>query len=249
MVVGVYGLGRFGSFWASVLSHHFPVKGYSRNPDRAAPANVVKASEDEVLGADVLFLTVAISAMEEVLRRIGQRVGKNTLVFDTCSVKIIPVELMKKYLPPDVQIIGTHPMFGPDSGRNGVDGLPIVFCPVRVSEQNANEWRRLFSSMGLSVKERTPEEHDREVAHTQGITHFIGRVLQDLNLAPSDIATVGYTRLLEIIEQTCNDPWQLFLDLQRYNPYTAQMRVALYTSLKKIKDLLETSLDSSTPPK
>lgn len=248
MVVGVYGLGRFGSFWASVLSHHFPVKGYSRNPDRQVSPSIAKASEAEVLACDVLFLTVAISAMEEVLRRIGPRISRDTLVFDTCSVKIIPVELMKKYLSPEVQIIGTHPMFGPDSGRNGVEGLPLVYCPVRVSEANADEWRRLFRSMGLNVKDRTPEEHDREVAHTQGITHFIGRVLQDLNLAPSDIATVGYAKLLEIIEQTCNDPWQLFLDLQRYNPYTAEMRVALYTSLKKIKDLLETSLDSATPP-
>ncbi len=29
-----------------------------------------------------------------------------------------------------------------------------------------------------------------------------------------------------VVEQTCNDPLQLFADLQRYNPYTKQMRMA-----------------------
>ena len=183
--------------------------------------------------------------MEEVVERIASRVRSDVLVFDTCSVKIHPVEVMQRLLPAKTDIIGTHPMFGPDSGRSGVSGLPIVYCPVRVSGKRNRFWRAAFESLGLSVKDLTPDEHDREAAYTQGVTHFIGRVLEDLSLKPSTISTVGYTKLLEIIEQTCNDPWQLFLDLQHYNPYTAAMRVELYTSLRKIKDKLESSLDLS----
>lgn len=83
------------------------------------------------------------------------------------------------------------------------------------------------------------EEHDREAAFTQGITHFIGRVLKDMNLKPSPIATMGYRKLLEIVEQTCNDPWQLFLDLQQYNPYTKEMRNQLQTSFQRILSSLD----------
>ena len=43
---------------------------------------------------------------------------------------------------------------------------------------------------------------------------------------------MGYNKLLEIVEQTCNDPWQLFLDLQRYNPHTREMRARLEKSLR-----------------
>ncbi len=68
----------------------------------------------------------------------------------------------------------------------------------------------------------TPDEHDREAAFTQGVAHYIGRVLSDLGIQRSPIGTVGYNKLLEIVEQTCNDPWQLFLDLQRYNPAHAR---------------------------
>ncbi len=246
MEVGVYGLGRFGSFWASLLAQRFSVKGYTRSGDRAVPPGVTWASEDEVLSCDALFLAVSISAMEQVVGRIASRIAQRTVVFDTCSVKLYPISVMKRILPKEIRIIGTHPMFGPDSGRNGVSGLPIVYCPVRVDDATAAEWRSHFLAMGLRVSDLSPEEHDREVAYTQGVTHFVGRVLNDLGLKPSAISTVGYAKLLEIIEQTCNDPWQLFLDLQRYNPYTAEMRVALYTSLTKTKERLESSLESDT---
>ncbi|HUX21495.1 MAG TPA: prephenate dehydrogenase/arogenate dehydrogenase family protein [Spirochaetia bacterium] len=242
MKVGVYGLGRFGSFWATVLSRKFDVLGFSRSRDRVVPEGVLRATEDEVLACDAVFLAVAISAMDEVASMIAPRLRPNSLIFDTCSVKVHPIAVMQKYFPQSVEIIGTHPMFGPDSGKRGVTGLPIVYCPVRVSDEHDRFWRDAFGSLGLSVKDLTPDAHDREAAYTQGVTHFIGRVLQDLSLKPSTISTIGYAKLLEIIEQTCNDPWQLFLDLQHYNPYTAPMRVELYTSLAKIKSKLESSI-------
>lgn len=246
MNVGVYGLGRFGAFWAGVLAKNFTVYGYSRSSARPTPEGVVRASEEEVLGCDAVFLTVAISAMEEVVERIAPRVAPGSVVFDTCSVKVHPIEVMRRLLPDTVDIVGTHPMFGPDSGRSGVTGLPIVYCPVRASEELSAYWRNVFETLGMVVKDLTPEQHDREAAYTQGVTHFIGRVLDDLDLKPSTISTVGYRKLLEIIEQTCNDPWQLFLDLQHYNPYTADMRVALYESLHRVKDRLESSLDEDS---
>jgi prephenate dehydrogenase len=208
-----------------------------------APAGVELVGENEVLACDAVFLTVAISALDAVLARIGDRLAEGTVAFDTCSVKMRPIESMLRYLPPGVSIIGTHPMFGPDSGRDGVAGLPIVYCPVRAEAAVAEEWRHTFHSMGLNVRELTPQEHDREAAYTQGVTHFVGRVLEAMKLQPSEIATVGYRKLLEIIEQTCNDPWQLFLDLQRFNPYTSEMRNRLSESLKRIVEEVEKSPD------
>ena len=84
--------------------------------------------------------------------------------------------------------------------------------------------------------------HDREAATTQGITHYLGRVLAELKLADSEIATLGYRKLLDIIEQTCNDSWQLFFDLQLYNPYTKEIRTSLSRSLKYIDNKLDTAV-------
>jgi prephenate dehydrogenase len=130
-------------------------------------------------------------------------------------------------------------MFGPDSSKNGIAGLPMILTPVRLPEESYRFWEDTFTSFGLRVVKMSAEEHDREAAFTQGITHFIGRVLKDMNLKPSPIATMGYRKLLEIVEQTCNDPWQLFLDLQQYNPYTKEMRNQLQTSFQRILSSLD----------
>ena len=125
---------------------------------------------------------------------------------DTCSVKTYPVGLMERLLPATASILGTHPMFGPDSARNGVADLPMILCPVRIAARELERWRAFFASLGLSVSVMTPDEHDREAAFTQGVAHYIGRVLSDLGIQRSPIGTVGYNKLLEIVEQTCNDP-------------------------------------------
>ena len=246
MKVGVYGLGRFGFFWSSVLSNRFDVCGYNRTPLNSAPRGVKLVSEDEVLSCDALFLCVAISSLERVLAGIAPRLRPQTVVMDTCSVKVYPARLMEQLLPGRIGIIATHPMFGPDSasGGRGVEGLPMVVAPVRAEDETARFWKSEFAAMGLRVAEMTPDDHDREAAYTQGITHFIGRVLEDLSLSPSLIATKGYAKLLEIVQQTCNDPYQLFLDLQRYNPYTWKMREDLSRSVQRVLESISLGADS-----
>jgi prephenate dehydrogenase len=248
MVVGVYGLGRFGSFWAELLSSRCEVRGWSRNAARPTPPGVRRVDEVELLSLPAVFLCTSISSMEEVLARIGGRVRPGSLVMDTCSVKIHPVRLMEQALPPPVSILGTHPLFGPDSARDGVRGLPMILCPARIGEGKLHEWEGFFGSLGLDVRVMSPEEHDRQAANTQGITHYVGRVLADFGIAPSTVSTLGYRKLLEIVEQTCNDPWQLFLDLQRYNPHTREMRVRLKRSLERVMGMLENGEDAPGGP-
>ena len=239
MKLGVYGLGRFGSFWAAQLADFVEVCGYSRRPKEDIDPRIAVVGEDELLESDIIVLCVAISAMGEVSQRIAPRLRSGTLVMDTCSVKVYPVSVMEQEFDDTVQLVGTHPMFGPDSGRNGIAGLPMVYAPVRVRNEQDSFLRELFSRMELRLVELSPDEHDRNAAYTQGITHFLGRVLQDMHLEPSEIATLGYTKLLEIIEQTCNDPEQLFIDLQRFNPHTHEMRESLRASLDQFMSKLK----------
>ena len=85
----------------------------------------------------------------------------------------------------------------------------------------------------------TADDHDRDAAFSQGVTHFIGRVLKEMDLEEKEIATKGYISLLEIVEQTCHDPLQLFYDLQRFNPYTRDMRHSLRLALENVGYRLE----------
>ena len=238
MEAAVYGLGRFGTFWAECLYRAgADVIAYSRS-EHELPEGVRRAGEDEVLNAHVLFFCVAISSFEDVLKRVGGRIGKDTIVMDTCSVKILPSKWMKENIPSDRTIIATHPMFGPDSGRNGIKGLPIAMCPVSPKGKAYDEMKAFFSSMGLEVLEMSAEAHDEEAAYSQGVTHFVGRTLDQMGMKPTPIATQGYRNLMTIVEQTCNDPLQLFYDLQRFNPYAKEMRLSLQVAIEKVLNAL-----------
>jgi hypothetical protein len=46
---------------------------------------------------------------------------------------------------------------------------------------------------------------------------------------------------LDLIQQTCNDPFQLFLDMQHANPYTGAMRDDLKASLERTLNRLDTT--------
>lgn len=241
---GVYGLGRFGRFYARVLSRYGSVRAYSRNPAAPAPEGVERVDEAELCEQPVIILCVAISALREVLQRLAPRLKPGTLVMDTCSVKSLPSAWMEELLPAEIKVLATHPMFGPDSASGGLRGLPMILHPVRLGAGELARWQDFFEGLGLSVQIMKPELHDREAAFTQGLTHYLGRVLALLDLNPSRIASLGYRKLLEIIEQTCNDSWQLFYDLQQYNPYTREMRERLGSSLNEVKRLLDEHVKS-----
>jgi hypothetical protein len=119
-------------------------------------------------------------------------------------------------------------MFGPDSvSALGLAGLPVVLDRFRASAETYDFWRRYFERKQLRVIELDADQHDRLAAYSQGVAHFIGRVLDELRIHATPIDTVGARKLLEIREQTCHDTWELFTDLQTKNPYTLDMRVAL----------------------
>ncbi|MEN8189648.1 MAG: prephenate dehydrogenase/arogenate dehydrogenase family protein [Thermodesulfobacteriota bacterium] len=244
--VSVYGYGRFGKLWADILAENFHVQVFSRRglqPEEVSPGTTI-CDQRTIFDCDALFFCVAISSFEEVLKQSAPYCKKETVFFDTCSVKVFPAGWMKKYLPEESSIIATHPMFGPDSYRKTTRKLPMVMCNISTAPTIFADWNDYFTSRSMQVEVMTPEKHDETIAYSQGITHYIGRVLAELQLRPSSIDTHGYRHLLEIIEQTCNDSRQLFFDLLHFNPYTKQMLKSLNHSLDRIStDLAKNEKD------
>ncbi len=234
--VSVYGYGRFGKFWANILAQDHHVKVFSRRglkPEEVSEGIEITTYEG-LFECDAMFFCVAISSFEEVLQQCKPLLKKDVLYFDTCSVKVKPAQWMAENLPDGSSMIATHPMFGPDSYFESKDPLTMMMSNLNADETVFSNWVDFFNSKKMHVEVMTCEDHDKKVAYSQGITHYVGRVLADLNLHRTEIDTLGYRKLLEITEQTCNDSWQLFMDLQQNNPYTAQMREDLHHSIEKI---------------
>jgi len=118
-------------------------------------------------------------------------------------------------------------MFGPDSSRGGFKGLPMMMENINAAKTEYKFWKDFFAKQGLMVLEMTAAQHDKQAAMSQGLAHFMGRLLQGLRIKPSQIDTVGAKQMLQIKDYTCNDTWELFKDLQNFNPYTKKMRLSL----------------------
>ena len=181
-------------------------------------------SLSEVCRSQVVLLSVPISAVPTVCRSISPLLGGGQTVIDTCSVKSRPVQWMLEYLPDSVEILGTHPLFGPDSGKDGIDGLKIAVCPIRIDEERYWEIRGFLQRLGLVVIETTPEDHDRQIASNQAIFHLIAQAMGRLDWGAKPISTPGPDAFFQLVRTVQKDTSQLFLDMERENPFAAECR-------------------------
>jgi hypothetical protein len=58
-----------------------------------------------------------------------------------CGPQVFPKQLLLMSLPPEVDILCTHPMFGPDSGKGSWAGLNFMFEKVRIGTDPKRERR------------------------------------------------------------------------------------------------------------
>ncbi|PIZ94392.1 MAG: hypothetical protein COX81_03720 [Candidatus Magasanikbacteria bacterium CG_4_10_14_0_2_um_filter_37_12] len=237
MKIGIIGYGRFGKLWAEVCKPFADVLVYDKNIENGE-------SLGDVLGSDVLFLLVPISEIENICKEIADKLDEKTIVVDACSVKMYPVEVMKKVLKADQPIMATHPLFGPDSvKRDGLVGQKIVVCPVQGTEDQFQQCEEILTKLKLEIIHTIPEDHDRQMARSQALVHFFGRGLAELKLENQEISTPDYYSLLRINELVVNDTWQLFFDMQRFNPFAKDVRLTLLHSLQALEKNIESDED------
>lgn len=236
-MIGIIGYGRFGRLAARYLAKDYSVIvcGRGNIDDGNLPANVRTGSMEEVCSQRVVIPCVPISSFNAMLKTVAPLIRADALVVDVCSVKAYPVQWMQTELPRSVSILGTHPMFGPDSAAAGIDGMKIALCRIRMSDSLYRKTVDYLTRAGLTVVETTPEEHDRQIAVSLALTHFIGRSLSAFKAGQLQIDTEGYKRLLHILDVVEHDTWQLFVDMNRYNPYAKEIRRSFMQAVEKIE--------------
>jgi prephenate dehydrogenase len=238
--LGFIGFGSFGQFIIPHLKPYFDITVF----DQIDHSNVAKAlgvkwgSLEETAQKEFLALAIPVQFLEDLLINIKDIVRPNSLIFDLSSVKVKPIELMLKYLPVNVEIIGTHPLFGPQSGKHGIAGLNIVVCPIR--SKRASILSRFFSEeLMLKVLERTPDNHDQQMAYVQALTHFIGRSINAMDIPDVEQKTPAYQYLLDIKRNLGGDSMDLFLTIELENPYAKSVRDQFIKELTKLNDSLD----------
>ena len=233
--VSIIGFGRFGNLLYELLQKGFEVNVFDIDSNNETES-VRFVSLEDVLKNDTIFLAVPIRDFEELMKDLSTKIQGNKTVIDVCSVKVHPKNMMVEHLSNEVDIIATHPLFGPDSFQER--GSVMMMEKVRDQHSRYDFWKSYFGSQDIIIEEITADQHDMMTAKSQGLTHLIGRVIDDFGTQKTNIDTVGYQALHKLVSQTCNDSWELFEDIQKFNPYTESMITDLNQSFKRIVDSL-----------
>lgn len=238
--VGIIGFGRFGQLIAKHLKDHFQVFVSDKIDKRKIAENIGAkfTSLEKCATKNIVLLCVPISDFEDVLKQIVPFL-KDSVVADVCSVKEKPVNAMEKMVPKDCECIGMHPLFGPDTVKNGLKGKKIVLCPVKT--KRLIEIKNFLSELGLNVIISTPKEHDEQMAKSLGLIHLIGRALNKIGVNNIEMATPTHEMFIELVNIVKNDSEQLFVDMQQYNRYSKDIRKKLIKELIKLDGELNDS--------
>ncbi|MBI3273636.1 MAG: prephenate dehydrogenase [Candidatus Colwellbacteria bacterium] len=240
MNVGIIGFGNFGKFFARKLATAFEVSVWDcRNfSGEASEMGVKWATLEQVANRDLVVLAVPLQSMESLLTKLASRINLNALVMDVCSVKQEPLRLMQKYLAQE-EFLFTHPMFGPQSAKNGWHGHRLVVCPVATPSAKSEFVLQFFRDQGLKLFEMTAEQHDREMARVQALTHFVARALKECEVKNSPFGTFAYDHLCKAVELLSGDSWELFETIELGNPFAPEIRREFMESLQKLERKLQ----------
>jgi prephenate dehydrogenase len=187
LIIG--GTGETGQWFASFYKSHgwdVYVWGANARVDIAKKLGVHFADDlnKEISQSDVVMISVPIDITEQVIARTAPGMKKGSLLMDITSVKTGPMSAMQQYAPDGVEILGTHPMFGPTIPD--VQGQTMILIPV---EGRSGHWtgiiHSLYEDSGAHIVVTTALEHDRMMAVVQGLTHFayisIGSAMSQLD--------------------------------------------------------------------
>lgn len=203
-MIGIVGFGAFGQLISRHLRPYFQMCAYDPDPELRPIAEchgVTLASLEMAASRPVVVLATPVGRLQEVVDAVSPHIQPQSLVLDAASVKLGPADILKRGLPEHAEIVATHPLFGPQSARDGIAGLKVVVCPIR--------GRRCFRlaaflrhQLRLSVIMTTPEDHDREAAIIQGLTQFIARALVQIEPLPKRMTTKSFDLLLEAVNMS-----------------------------------------------
>jgi len=146
---------------------------------------------------------------------------------------------MLENAPEGVDVIGTHPMFGPRVAS--LDGLVFIVTPAR-----GGKWLpwllEFLKAGGAKVFETTPEEHDEIMSVVQGLTHFtyiaVASTLRELGVdvrQSREFASPIYGLMLDLIARIVGQSPQLYASIQTHNPLSVRVHETFIREAEKLK--------------
>ena len=209
MKIGVIGLGLIGGSIFKKARHKYEVVGVSRTLNEE---NV--SSEYEILqGCNVVFVCTPMNKTLEILDKLENYLGENTIVTDVCSLKEFVSHKSYKY-----KFIPSHPMAGTEncgwesSFPELFEGATWAVTPKDdTSLEDFEVLKKVIGNFGAKVVMTTPQEHDKAVALISHAPMLVAQALCkniEINELAQELASSGFrdtTRLALSNTEMAND--------------------------------------------
>ncbi|HOX54969.1 MAG: prephenate dehydrogenase/arogenate dehydrogenase family protein [Candidatus Omnitrophica bacterium] len=167
--------------------------------------------KEAVKDADLVVLATSTQTIVTLAQKILKLAKKNCIITDVGSSKLAIVSSIEKRLPKDIKFVGGHPLAG--SEKKGVEfasadifkqSLCILTPTSRTDRGALNKIKKLWISVGASVKTLTPQNHDRILAYISHLPHIIAFSL--IQSIPEEFLKLSPRGLKDMTRIASSDP-------------------------------------------
>jgi prephenate dehydrogenase len=141
-----------------------------------------------VKDAQLVILASPIGTFEDLLKEMAPALPPGCIVTDVGSTKVLPVRWARKYLPKNVQFLGSHPMAG--SEQRGVDfarddlfnGANCILTPTSdTSGDTIRYLKNFWKQLGTRIQQMSPAKHDRVMGRISHLPHALAVALVNIS--------------------------------------------------------------------
>jgi len=148
-------------------------------------------------GADLVVVCTPAGLVPETLDQIRRACSSSAIITDVASTKAAICAHADQIWPERRRFIGSHPMagsekFGPEHAFADLyEGCVTILEPLEGQDPEAHETvRALWSSVGASLVELRPGQHDTLVARTSHIPHIMAALTAEQAVCARGVPSV-----------------------------------------------------------
>ena len=209
--------------------------------------NYVESNTQLAEMIDMLIISVPINNTPSVIREVGPFMRKGSVMIDVTSIKEEPLKAMEEYLPPNVEYIPTHPIFGPRTTE--VDNQIIALTPTKKGKWYPKVYNYL-AEKNMRIIETTAKHHDYMMSIVQVLTHFsfistasaMEKLKVDIN-ETEDYESPIYNLMIDMIARIVSQNPYLTYYIQTMNNNGPKIRKAFSDAVNELREAIDDNDD------
>ena len=197
--------------------------------------------------SDMLIVSVPINHTPQVIREVAPFMKKGSVMIDVTSIKEEPLKAMEEYLPPNVEYIPTHPIFGPRTTE--LDNQIIALTPTKKGKWYPKVYSYL-AGKNMRIIETTAEHHDYMMSIVQVLTHFsfistasaMAKLKVDINETENYESPI-YNLMIDMIARIVSQNPYLTYYIQSMNNNGKKIRKAFNDAVDELREAIDNNDD------